>query len=679
MIRFFKQAFQIIRSGITDLRSSFFFPEGQKPTTAKATDSDIVMACVHWVMRTFPEAPVILTREVEERRERVPKHPFLELIRRPNPFYSLEALWQGALLGFIIDGNGYWLKVRNGMGQPAELWWAPHWTMTPMSSPSTTNFIDYYRYSSGGGRVQDIPVEDVIHFRFGFDPENVKYGMSQLKAAAREIWSDTEASQWTATLLKNSGVPGLVVSPDGKAIGGRAQTVSTEDAQANKEYFQERTTGDKRGEVIAMTGPTKVEQFGFSPSSMNLKDIRRLPEERITALLGIPAIVAGLGAGLDRSTFANFHEAREMAYESNIIPTQRIMAGTLADQLLSEFEPNIDPFEVGFDLSRVRVLQEDQNKLSERMTNQVRGGYTEVAEARETLGLPVRDSDRVYLRSLVQVEVPGGEAAPTPGSDDDDKAGFKQRRTPTQKELQAVDLYTRTFERLSKTFQATLEPIFVALGRDIAAAAADELKGVGLEIKQDEMTVRQVTAIMDRADVEKHQGQMLNAMKGQFLVVMKAIFGNVSAVLDMQIELPDHIAREIVSEGGRRMGLIDFTPQTRTRLFREILASREAGEGFEVLARKIRDLVPAGRWTSVAQRAKQVARTETKHAQRVSVLRGYAESGVVKRVIVLDARLGDSDEDCEYWNGRTVTLDEAEALAAAEHPNGTRDFAPIIE
>jgi hypothetical protein len=83
-----------------------------------------------------------------------------------------------------------------------------------------------------------------------------------------------------------------------------------------------------------MTGKTKVEQFGFSPEQLLLRELRRIPEERVTAVLGVPAIVAGLGAGLDRSTFTNMAEAREAAYESGIIPTQRIIAEDIRFQLL---------------------------------------------------------------------------------------------------------------------------------------------------------------------------------------------------------------------------------------------------------------------------------------------------------------------------------------------------------
>ena len=94
---------------------------------------------------------------------------------------------------------------------------------------------------------------------------------------------------------------------------------------------------------------------------MDLKALRRIPEERVTAVFGLPAIVAGLGAGLDRSTFANFKEAREAAYESNIIPTQRLLGAELKTQLLADFVGETDTWDLEFDLARVRVLQEDED------------------------------------------------------------------------------------------------------------------------------------------------------------------------------------------------------------------------------------------------------------------------------------------------------------------------------
>jgi hypothetical protein len=83
-----------------------------------------------------------------------------------------------------------------------------------------------------------------------------------------------------------------------------------------------------------MSGPTKVEQFGFSPEQLNAQGAAPDPGGARVRRARRPGVVAGLGAGLDRSTFTNMAEAREAAYEQAIIPTQRILGEDIRFQLL---------------------------------------------------------------------------------------------------------------------------------------------------------------------------------------------------------------------------------------------------------------------------------------------------------------------------------------------------------
>jgi hypothetical protein len=178
-------------------------------------------------------------------------------------------------------------------------------------------------------------------------------------------------------------------------------TIDPQTALDVKKDVSEKFSGDRRGEAIVMTGPTEIHQFGFSPEQLVLKDLRRIPEERVTAVLGVPAIVAGLGAGLDRSTFTNMGEARAAAYESGLIPMQRILAEDIRFQLLNEFEPDPFVWRFGFDLTKVRVLQEDLYRQAQRWDLMVRGGWAQVSEGRRGMGLDVDDQrDHVFLRPL---------------------------------------------------------------------------------------------------------------------------------------------------------------------------------------------------------------------------------------------------------------------------------------
>ncbi len=367
--------------------------------------SSIIMACVGWIQRTYPEAPIMVQkRGTDEEWVSVPDSPVVGLLDNPNPYYDGLLLQSAFIADLVISGNAYLLKVRSGAGRTVQLWWTPSTLMEPKWPSNGSEFLSHYDYMPGGAPVKLDP-KDVVHFRLGIDPDNLRKGRSPLQSLLREVFTDDEAANMTATLLRNMGVPGLLISPD------KDSSVSPQDADAVKAYVKERTTGDRRGEPLIIGAPTHVEAFGFNPQQMDMKSLRRIPEERISACLGIPAVVAGLGAGLDRSTYSNMAEAREMAYESGIIPLQRIVGSQIKHQLLNEYidDSELINWRVGYDLSEIRVLQEDEDKLSTRTIAQVNGGVCKVVDAQRILGLPEDDTQDFYLRNFNALTVRSGE------------------------------------------------------------------------------------------------------------------------------------------------------------------------------------------------------------------------------------------------------------------------------
>lgn len=350
-----------------------------------------VMAPLLWVGRNFPEAPPRVLAVLDDGQlEPIVRHPMVSLLRNPNGFYSGPVMWTATVMDYQAGGNAYWIKIRDRQRRLAELWWVPSWMIRPDGPTDGSAYLTHYVYSPGG-QAFDVPVGDVVHFRFGLDPNDPRLGLSPLGSVIREMYTDQEAAAFTAALMRNMGVPGLLITPEQGMIDGP-------EADRVKRYVQAHFTGDRRGETLVMGAPTKVEHFGFSPEQLTLTNLRRIPEERVSAVLGVPAVVAGLGAGLDRSTFTNMAEAREMAWESNLAPSQRFIAEDLRLQLLPEFEADPDAFEVDFDLSRVRVLAEDRDAHARRVTAIVNGGLASLAEGRRDLGLRVGPEHEVFYR-----------------------------------------------------------------------------------------------------------------------------------------------------------------------------------------------------------------------------------------------------------------------------------------
>jgi len=673
-------------------------PRGDMDYARKVGDgmgSSVIMAPVLWACRTFPEAPIMVEQHLPDgTEEEVVGHPLTNLLRRPNPYWSGELMWWATVASLLIGGNGYWIKVRGARLEIEELWWVPSSIMEPKWPRDGGTYISHYEYRPNGEPVR-VEVEDVVHFRYGIDPKNPRLGLSPLGSVLREVFSDDEAASFTASILRNMGVPGLIVSPDGDAV------VSDEDMASTKEQLTDQFTGRNRGKPFVAGAPTKVTQFGFSPQQLDLKALRRIPEERVTAVLGIPAIVAGLGAGLDRSTFANMSEAREMAYESTMIPLQRLIGSDLANQIMDDFEPNPDQFQIAFDLTQVRVLQEDENAKTERKLKELNGGAITLAEYRRETGRDADKTHEIYLRPFSVVEVPADGLGVPPsssvppaldtGTDDEDDAEEKRRTVKGVRigGSKATDMQRRLMSTLldreaalAGAFTAELVDMFMQLGEDCAnALGSPDLSARYADTKAADDDEALVARILRSVEIDRfNEGKLAPAFEAHYGRVIEDTLKTVNSVTDLGVNLPDEAARAIVRQGGTRAGLVDVRNSTRNAIFRALSESRELGEGPAQAARRIRDQVPAGRFTNAGPqyRSQLIARTETKFAQNVSAIESYKGAEGVTGVLAFDAQGGESDADCISRDGQVFTFSEASSELSREHPNGTLSFAPVI-
>lgn len=638
--------------------------------------ASIVGAIVNWMQRTFPEAPLQLLRPNREEGgepQSIHHHPMLERIEEPNPYYDDSVLWMGTLLSWVVDGNAYWLKVRSAAGRVVQLWYTPHFAIAPKAPLDRSAFLSHYEYRPGNGQLFDIRPEDVMHFRFGLDPWNTLKGRSPLKEQLRELYSDEEAARFSAALLRNLGVPGLVITP-----GENTDLSRQEDRDALKKAVEERTGGSNRGKPLVLSAAVKVEAFGFSPEQMNLRDLRAIPEERVTAALGIPAAVVGLGVGLTQTKVgATMKELRELAVEQTLVPTWRIFGKQLKRGLLPDFQADAMGWQVGFDISNVRVLQEDMDKLHKRVRDDVQAGMVTVATGQARLGYQVDESQAVYLRALNLLERPEGTEPQT----DPAQAGRslpESKATPTQLRL-VVRLERGQVPVVDRMADALMEP-FAELGR-MAVAAYEALKGRepggARQSPEDEALSLLITAAMR---LSEFRSKFLGPIWAQHyeLAADMALEGMAEFGVTLEVGARDRVAEAIVREGGTRLGLVDLADDTRRAVLQALTEAREANLGVPATARRIRELVPGGRFVNAGPRyrAQMIARTEIRNATQRSVLRTSDEAGF-ERFVIFDARLGPTDATCETLDGEEVDRAEAEQLLGEEHVNGTRAIAPM--
>ena len=307
-----------------------------------------LFACLNWISLNFPEArlcvktpppppdPGAPAPATAAQEQEVAGHPLTALLDRPNPYYSGTRLWMATVLSWVVDGNAYWFKARGsaGRGTPLELWWLPHWALQIAYPQDGSEYISHYVYTVNG-RQLNIPRENIVHFRNGVDPANDRKGLSPIMAGIRQITGDNDAAGYTSAILRNMGIMGGFYSPMDKDV-----ELDKDEAQILKLKIQEVTTGERRGEPVVARVPMRRDAMALSPEDVALNSIINYFEERICALMLISPMVVGLGSGLDRSTFTNYHESREAAFENCIVPMQRLMADELQSGLLADLSSN---------------------------------------------------------------------------------------------------------------------------------------------------------------------------------------------------------------------------------------------------------------------------------------------------------------------------------------------------
>jgi HK97 family phage portal protein len=452
--------------------------------------SSLVEACVSWIASAATQThPSVLRYDRDEDLGTIDRtHPAARLMRRPTydarvgrSYYSWIPLIQATLTSFTVAGNAYWRKRRSATRLPVQLWYQPYGTVTPHRRDFSSYFVDYYEVRNGA-RTERVQPEDMIHFRDSLDPLNPMMGISKLRTLFREIFSDETAARWTASLLRNEAVPGLILAPDSGAA-----TMTVDEAKLVKEEIEAKTTGDNRGRMMVFGAPTKVQQYGFSPEQMKLGDIRDIPEERVSAVLGVSAGVVGFGAGLQTAKVgATMGELVDLSWQNGVLPRLRLMAAELTEQLLPDFGEGED-LEFIFDTSRVPIMADYQNKVAEKHERLVRSNIEQRGEARRAVGLKAGPKDDVYtLQAGVQVMNPDGTlqveppAPPTPAPAPELPKPDAQLALPAPKALSKRE---------------TEIAGMIARGRTTKAIAAE----LGISGRTVE---REISGLMEKADVE---------------------------------------------------------------------------------------------------------------------------------------------------------------------------------
>jgi hypothetical protein len=356
----------------------------------------LVMAVVNWTGINLAEALPVVTKPDKSGVPQIElQHEASDLIRRPNPFH----IWADYCLAGAFSwwmGNWYMQKVRDDLGNLTELWYLPHFLVDPRwpfdgKSPEVPleevegdprqAFISHYQYSRPGKEPILIKKSDMVHIKRGVNCANPRLGVGVWDGVLEELYGHNAVNRFSAAILSNMGMVQYLLSPKDKDI-----TVSETQAQAIKEKWIINSTGANANKPMVNPVPLEATKLSFSPQELDLKALDKAPQAAIAGVTGIPAIVLQFPIGLEHGHYgAAYEQARQQGYENVIIPIQNHLSEDLTWQVLPELDETKGA-KLTFDISKVRVLQEDRDALYKRESEALRAGGITINQFLQSLG-----------------------------------------------------------------------------------------------------------------------------------------------------------------------------------------------------------------------------------------------------------------------------------------------------
>lgn len=361
--------------------------------------NELIYACISKTANTAAQMQITLK---DQRGEPFEEHPFLDLMRRPNPHMSEFDFWSAVIIFQKLAGIAYFEKVRSRSGAVVELWpLRPDW-LKPLASRN--DFIAGYEYTVPGDAPVPIKAQDVLRFPL-WDPLNMYQGWPPAAVAARVGDVDNNATDYMKLFFEKGGTPpGILKSK---------LSLSEDDVTQLRARWR-----DRYGGIMGWIDPAVLDMdaeyqaIGSTFKDMGFDGLDARNEARICAVLQVPPILVGAKIGLDRATYANYREARSAWWEDDLMPMYFNFQDVLDNQLAPEFGEGLN---ADWDYDGVYAIQEQKARVQEMATTALKEGGITVNEFRDQMGLePVGPAGDVFVRSTATVEIPMNGERPKP-------------------------------------------------------------------------------------------------------------------------------------------------------------------------------------------------------------------------------------------------------------------------
>ncbi len=313
-------------------------------------ENAIVFRCIRLVAEACKSIPF----QVHKDGQPVEKHPFLDLIAKPNPYTPSSDLMDQLYSSTMISGNTYMEAVSNGKA-PTELYVLRSDRMKV--SVDNRGYPNLYTYKVGQSETR-YPQPDpgkqgtIMHVKT-YHPLDDFYGLSPIEPAARAIDTHNAAGSYNAAMLQNMGRPSGALVVDGPDDN----QLTPEQFERLKTQIMNQTTGPQSaGRPLLLEGGMKWIPFSQTSQDMEFMEGKNSAARDIAQSLGVPPQLLGIPGD---NTYSNLKEANVAFYRMTVLP----LVIKMCQALSLFFTPTWgEDFMVWFDMDRVTGLAAEREE-----------------------------------------------------------------------------------------------------------------------------------------------------------------------------------------------------------------------------------------------------------------------------------------------------------------------------
>lgn len=348
----------------------------------------------------------------EEAELPINNHPFLKLLKKPNPYQTQQNFIKEALVHERATGNNY-LYLTGGIsanqdriiGEPVEMYnLRPDFmTVTPdtydgrpayyqctLASGKLLTFnrrevrningkmIDTYIEQNGYGQLYHF--KNISARRAG--GYYILFGDAPLQSAEIQIGQYFEAAVYNYFLIKNGLSAKNMISPDLK------DPISQDQLNKLRAFIQTEFTGSgNSGKTIVSTMPLKSTSLAISLKDMDFKDLDRRTSEAVYRKLEIPLPLVGA----EHTAMNNMETSYLMFYDNAVLPTVDNLCNNLFTfPFTDRYKDSQDFLKLGYTDSSIGALQP---RIAQNIKLLRESGVATINELREYQGLSRVESE----------------------------------------------------------------------------------------------------------------------------------------------------------------------------------------------------------------------------------------------------------------------------------------------